>query len=473
MRKFLVVLLSVVIFFSPIMITVNHAEAQAFLPHFENLKVLDPNNVDYTSIPLLVGGIYTVRFNVVIDVNQSDVQLALNTNLEKVGDTFWKLENNYRGIDTETWQPGKNEIVFNAYKGVASLTLTGRIPENFTIIKGDDPSYDLHLEKNMTLLAIRFIKSGQILDQFNAKITDEMILSYEKLLTEKNQTIVSNPSDPRFSSFYSNILEEAEKMKAKGEVESAINLLNSTPSPKNFVPPPPAGLTGIVLEAETGKPLPGASVAAGGVTVSSNLDGTFNIGSVSSPTSLKITLDGYYPVTINITEFSPFQFYMVTLQKQTIPPPNIAGVILDAETNRPLAKVTVTVGDISVTTNADGRFEISAPTLPTALNASLEGYLPATIDISAQNPYQYFSITLVKVPPPPIFLYATVAFAALAGGIIVLWARSRSRTEYTYRNLDEQAKKLDVTLIKLKRVDSSIAEEINEIKNALLKIRKR
>jgi hypothetical protein len=70
--------------------------------------------------------------------------------------------------------------------------------------------------------------------------------------------------------------------------------------------------TGVVVDARTGKPLAGATVAAGGVEVTSGEDGTFTLdGLAAGKVDVVVFVDGYAPVAVERRRGGPWRFALV------------------------------------------------------------------------------------------------------------------------------------------------------------------
>mgnify|MGYP000347812748 CR=1 FL=1 len=124
--KFSILIIS--IFLSAILLPISYAQAPAVLTNF---TVLDPNGNDVTDEFLVAGGSYTINFEIEIGATLSD-NILLTTSMEKSGNSFWTLNNNYQGVDTSVWTPGSQSITFQAVEGTAQFTLDGKIPESIT-----------------------------------------------------------------------------------------------------------------------------------------------------------------------------------------------------------------------------------------------------------------------------------------------------------------------------------------------------
>lgn len=65
------------------------------------------------------------------------------------------------------------------------------------------------------------------------------------------------------------------------------------------------------------------------------------------------------------------------------------------------------------------------------------------------------------------FVFTTIGLGAAAVILAVLWNRGRSFVHYTYRQVGDKSKELDLILIKLNRMDKSIADEVTKVKDDL------
>ena len=113
--KFFLILFS--LFLSVFALPVSHAQAPAVITSF---TVLDPNGNDVTDEFLVAGGSYTINFEIEIGATLSD-NILLTTSMEKSGNSFWTLNNNYEGVETSTWTPGSPSITFKAVEELHNL----------------------------------------------------------------------------------------------------------------------------------------------------------------------------------------------------------------------------------------------------------------------------------------------------------------------------------------------------------------
>ena len=63
---------------------------------------------DVTDDRLMAGATYTVSLEINVGVDLSDTKLRLSTPMSKVEDVYWRLLNDYPGVNTNTWQPGQS-----------------------------------------------------------------------------------------------------------------------------------------------------------------------------------------------------------------------------------------------------------------------------------------------------------------------------------------------------------------------------
>ena len=236
--KFSVLLISLL--FLTITLPVSHAQAPAVITNF---TILDPNGNDVTDEFLVAGGSYTINFEIEIGATLSD-NILLTTSMEKSGNSFWTLNNNYEGVDTSTWTPGSQSITFQAVEGNAQFTLNGKIPEAITekeIIEIDKTIHALELVP----LLVMSLDSMEILDERTYTITDQTIISYDALLQSKKDKLDSTSMEGKYNSLALEIVSEAEYLTSFGFYNDAIQLLETIPD--SDYPEPPSTTTLLIV----------------------------------------------------------------------------------------------------------------------------------------------------------------------------------------------------------------------------------
>ena len=228
--KFLLIVFS--LFLSGIILPISYAQAPAVITSF---TVLDPNGNDVTDEFLVAGGSYTINFEIEIGATLSD-NILLTTSMEKSGNAFWTLNNNYGGIDTSTWTPGSQSITFQAVEGIAQFTLDGKIPESITEKEIVDIGKTIHALELVPLLVMS-LDSMEILDERTYTITDQTIISYDALLQSKIEKLNSISMDEKYNSLAFEIVSEAEYLTSFGLYDDAIQLLETIPDSDYPEPP--------------------------------------------------------------------------------------------------------------------------------------------------------------------------------------------------------------------------------------------
>jgi hypothetical protein len=71
-----------------------------------------------------------------------------------------------------------------------------------------------------------------------------------------------------------------------------------------------------------------------------------------------------------------------------------------------------------------------------------------------------------------IFLAGIGGLAIIVAVFAVLWIRTKSASSVLARQVDSQARKLDMSLVKISRMDKALATEITQIKEDLTKLGK-
>ena len=213
-------------------IPLSFEQAPAVLSSF---VVLDPNGNDITDKSLVAGGAYTVKFTIEIGATLSD-NILLSTSMEKSGNEFWTLENNYAGVDTSTWTPGSQSIMFQAKEGIAEFTLNGMIPGDITEQQLQDIQKTVHSLQQFSILILS-LESMEILDDKTYTITDQTIITYENLLSDKRKILSETSMDAKYSELALSIVNEAETLTSFGFYDDAIVLLSTIPN-SDFPEPP-------------------------------------------------------------------------------------------------------------------------------------------------------------------------------------------------------------------------------------------
>ena len=236
--KFLLLIFS--LFLSGIILPISYAQAPAVITSF---TVLDPNGNDVTDEFLVAGGSYTINFEIEIGATLSD-NILLTTSMEKSGNSFWTLNNNYEGVETSTWTPGSQSITFQAIEGTAQFTLDGKIPEAITEKEIADIGKTIHALELVPLLVMS-LDSMEILDERTYTITDQTIISYDALLQSKTEKLDSISMDEKYNSLAFEIVSEAEYLTSFGLYDDAIQLLATIPD--SDYPEPPRTTTLLIV----------------------------------------------------------------------------------------------------------------------------------------------------------------------------------------------------------------------------------
>ena len=191
------------------------------------------DGTDVTEGHLMAGDTYTVSFTVNVGVDLADNTLILSTPMEKVGDRYWQLENDYEGVDTELWQPGLSQIEFNVVQGDAEFILEGSVPSKYTQESLPNEEY-LHFPKSISLVQLSLGPEGDQLGERSLIVKDQAILAYEQTLADKElllqeATTDPNEADPKYVKLVEDVIDRAEDLYANGYVENAKDLLDTLP----------------------------------------------------------------------------------------------------------------------------------------------------------------------------------------------------------------------------------------------------
>ncbi|HEY49085.1 MAG TPA: hypothetical protein G4O13_03485 [Dehalococcoidia bacterium] len=193
---------------------------------------------DVTEDYLMAGDTYEISLEVNVGVDLGNNTLILSTPLGKVEDVYWHLENDYPGINTETWQPGQSAIEFAVLEGIAQLTITGFVPSDYTWTEIEGYSYVLHAIRDVPLIKLSLGPEGTELDRISMEVKDQAIIAYEQTLIEKDALLKTTDADPKYEKLATDIIAHAQIMYVKGYVEDATKLLNTIPDSSADFPVP-------------------------------------------------------------------------------------------------------------------------------------------------------------------------------------------------------------------------------------------
>ena len=193
----------------------------------------DGSNV--TNGPLMAGARYTVSFEINVGVVPPDTELSLLTPLEKAKgqDIYWRLENDYEGVDTHSWQPGRPTIEFDAVEGIAQFKLEGVIPSDYTSEKLSNEEY-LHFARYISLVELSL--GEKVLGEVEIQVKDQAIVAYERTLADKELLLQEANTDPTYAALAEDVISLAQDLSSRGYVQNAIDLLDTLPSTASDFP---------------------------------------------------------------------------------------------------------------------------------------------------------------------------------------------------------------------------------------------
>jgi hypothetical protein len=131
----------------------------------------------------------------------------------------------------------------------------------------------------------------------------------------------------------------------------------------------PVALDLFVSDADTGKPLGGASV--GDQTLLA--DGHLHVAPILPDARFHVTASGYAPADVTYAGQSTLRVSLA---------PRLAGRVTDARTGKPLANARVSVGDTVLRTNDNGEYELPRSISGNRLFVLLPGYRRGELDLS-------------------------------------------------------------------------------------------
>jgi len=150
---------------------------------------------------------------------------------------------------------------------------------------------------------------------------------------------------------------------------------------------PEVPLGGTIIDAYTGKPVSAATIQLGGAQLTTDLGGKFQANEWNQKDTLRITANGYEPISIVLAE-QP-QLVQPTPPLATVNaklrPNTISGMITDAFTGTPLAGALVNASELlSTTTSVDGHYSLAGVPEAFTLTISAHDYDTASQSLKQQ-----------------------------------------------------------------------------------------
>lgn len=184
----------------------------------------------------------------------------------------------------------------------------------------------------------------------------------------------------------------------------------------------PAVLGGMVSDYQTGQPLAGVLVTAGDQSTTSGADGSYRLARLhGSDLVLAAELDGFeaasQPIdeTANLLGGQPLDVALLA--------PHLAGRLVNNVTNNPIAGATVTAGDLTATSDDDGRFILWTTDLPLAITVEAPGYEAAQAEFTEDADLD------LALEPKGLVVTVTDAAGQPISGAAVASQRSEATTD--------------------------------------------
>ena len=135
-------------------------------------------------------------------------------------------------------------------------------------------------------------------------------------------------------------------------------------------------LIGIVTDSETSEPIAGAVVNGNGSSVQTDTDGTYQFTLSRGDYTVTASAEGYAQqeksVTITAGDAATLDFQLAPLVG---PKGTLTGTVTNRDTSAPIAGAEVYVGDISVQTDASGKYQFTLPVRDYTVTVSADGYI--------------------------------------------------------------------------------------------------
>lgn len=133
----------------------------------------------------------------------------------------------------------------------------------------------------------------------------------------------------------------------------------------------PNSLSGIVLDAYSEAPLQGVLIQASDtISTTTDAEGQYTLAELAPEFILQITAPDYETLEQQISQQTSFD--------AVLRPNVVSGVVTDSYTGNPIEGATITAGDVSVTTDAEGRYRLEGVSAESTLEVSSDGYAALT-----------------------------------------------------------------------------------------------
>jgi hypothetical protein len=129
----------------------------------------------------------------------------------------------------------------------------------------------------------------------------------------------------------------------------------------------PNTLSGIVTDGYSNQPLAGVRISAGGtISTTTTADGRYSLVGLPEQFTLDANLADYEAASVTVLR--------KTNTDMVLRPNTLRGTIIDSYTNQPVAGASVKAGDVSATTDADGRYTLNGVAASVTVMITADGY---------------------------------------------------------------------------------------------------
>lgn len=201
----------------------------------------------------------------------------------------------------------------------------------------------------------------------------------------------------------------------------------------------PNTLSGAVTDAYTGAPLAGALVQASEtISATTGADGRYLLAGLPERFELTITAPDYEPLAQTVSRTIAFD--------AAVRPNVLSGRVTNRFSGAPVAGVTVAVGDVSATTDADGRYRLAGVPEQASVTITADGYADLTQPVERSTALDavlrpdVLKGTLVDAATKQPIVNATIIAGTSAASPDVAYARIDDSTDgsFTLDGIPEQ-----------------------------------
>lgn len=280
----------------------------------------------------------------------------------RTDDTFTKTDalGNYQlGL-----KPGEYILTASADKYVSQDQKVKVKPEETTTI-------DFRLEIKNGIVA------GTVIDLDNNKPISEVTIKIGDISTQTDTAgkyqLSLKPGEYTVTASSDKYISQDQKVTIKTEEITTLNFMLELKS---------GTISGSVTDLDTGKPISGAAVMAGGTSVGTDASGNYQLPIKPGDYTVTVLAEKYVQqvriIAVKPDEIAKLDFKLELKQG------NVTGIVINADTGEPIPGATVKIGVVSIQTDTLGKYQLTLKPGDYAVTASADKYIQKDQKVSVK-----------------------------------------------------------------------------------------